>query len=218
MILTLVGQQTLAVIPQFFNLRLHLPTVASETFAIGRAWTWDYMTAEGQWYSSETYQVINNENDIVSFQMSTRYADRQQIQTHHRLVVDLKKCKESYRNPADRIPWSIKLLSWQEGQWVDSGTTSTLAFEEKFNCNPHAGRSIIQDDALFRNTGFGEIFQLRIRTRPHSSWFFLAGEQAGVQAQKDFISENVVAFTSRLRLPGEADQRSAITVVSSKKF
>mgnify|MGYP001120615272 CR=1 FL=1 len=176
-----------------------LPVVSEEDFAPGNRWTWDYFDKDEELYSSETYTVLENEDGLLLFEMSTEFPDATQDRIHHRLQVDLNKCLASYKNPADMKVWSIKLHAWNGSQWIDAGVTNTLAFEEKFNCNPNVGRSSVQWATLFRGTERGELFQLQVKTRLASSWFFHDGENAAIQAEKTFVRSHGVSFTSRLR-------------------
>ena len=169
-----------------------LPVVRSEFFTLGRSWTWDYFLVDanglpGPLYSTETYTVVHRAKGNVLLEMSTHFSGQGLWRAHHRLLVLLDRCLAAYRNPVQKQPWSFRMFyRKQDGRWAETEATSTLAFEEKFNCNPwiHDSRLYLTD---FRQGLGGRIeFMHRLWRRLDSSWFSASGESGGVMSEKYF--------------------------------
>ena len=122
--------------------------------------------------------------------MSTRLGDEVEFKLHHRLEVSLKSCLKAYENPLRLRPWRLKMYYWRQDQWnLIEGLNSTLAFEEKFNCNPYSQKLPGKEVAFVEQTtalGLRSLFQFR-PFKSHTdrtSWFFLNGPEAGLLAFK----------------------------------
>jgi hypothetical protein len=160
-----------------------LPTVSFDFFRPGRAWTWEYRRADnGSLYSTETYSVVQRAGRQVLLEMSTSFPGQGVWRAHHRLLVNVDRCLAAYRNPVVKEPWSFRMFfKDQSGRWIETEPPTTLAFEEKFNCNPHMHDSreyltVVREDAFMHK---------RWRTL-EGSWFSLEGSEAGVMAEKNF--------------------------------
>ena len=82
---------------------------------------------------------------------------------------------------------SFDMFHWTGGAWEKIETPSTLAFEEKFNCNAHVYAAGSHEYVTrFKSIDAGSVFSQERWGRLPSSWFFGAGENAGVAAEKQF--------------------------------
>lgn len=146
-----------------------LPVVNASWFTPGRSWTWDYFRTSGELYSTETYTVVQRNGDEVWLEMSTQFPGGDRYSGHHLLQVPVNRCLAAYRNRFVVQPWSFRMFYRDSsGQWTRTEPPTTLAFEEKFNCNPH-----IHDSneflTIFRDDGH-EFMHKRWRT-VEGSWF-----------------------------------------------
>src|SRR5690606_24638351 len=93
----------------------------------------------GTLHVTERYSVIASDETFIWIEMSTRYGGQGDFISHHRMRVSVKRCLEAYRNPVQRKPWSFLLYNrGPDGSWQKVGIQGkTLAFEEKFNCDPN---------------------------------------------------------------------------------
>ena len=159
-----------------------VPTVDATDFKPGKSWTWDYFREDGGLYSTETYRVLANHSGQLQIEMSTQVPGQRSFRSHHRLVVPLARCLESYRNPVHRVPWSFEMYYRNaKGRWEQTFPNTTLAFEEKFNCNGHVNDS--RDYlTVFREDAFMHKFSRVVE----GSWFSLTGPDAGVLLEKNF--------------------------------
>lgn len=153
-------------------------------FVQGASWTWDYFAANGSMYSTERYTVVAVHGTDVLLEIASDYSGHQSLVANTRVEVDVARCLAAYSNPAAKKPFSIKMFSRAaNGSWSEYEAPSTLAFEEKFNCNPHvftgAGGAYL---TVYRD-GY---FQQKLWRRLTGSWFFLAGPFAAVAGEKDF--------------------------------
>lgn len=169
-----------------------LPVISTDMFAVGQSWVWKYYEND-LLYSTEKYTVLESRPGRVLIEMTTKLRGESSFKVHHRLEANPQKCLEAYKNPADKKPWGIRLYYWQQNQWnLVEGLTNTLAFEEKFNCNPHIKNTPAQK-TFFRvlTTQFGnvELFQHQKTGHRESSWYFLDAGVPGILAFKD-LSES----------------------------
>lgn len=156
--------------------------VTSESFPPGRFWTWEYREESGRLFSEERYQVIARDGDWVWLEMATRFDSAAPFHPHHRLRVNLARCREAYRSPREVRVWSFEMFSrnGSTGGWEPHDPGSTRAFEEKFNCDGFV-RELRDRHTVFANG----MFQHRRAGRTDGSWFLLEGPHAGVMGAKE---------------------------------
>jgi hypothetical protein len=164
-----------------------LHTITSEYFTPGKSWLWKYYQ-DGVLYSTEKYTVLESAPNRVLIQMSTKLPGQTEFFVHHKLEANPQRCLRAHRNPAEYRPWMINLYYRDDGQWtLVDGLTTTAAFEEKFNCNPHRLRTA-QVKTFFQtlttDLGGQEIFQQRKGFYDESSWYFDLPDYPGVMAYK----------------------------------
>lgn len=164
-----------------------LPVISAQTFTVGSSWVWKYYE-DNILFSTEKYTVLESSPTRVLIEMSTRLRGEDSFRVHHRLEANPERCLKAYKNSADFKPWSIALYYWNNNQWnLVEGLEKTLAFEEKFNCNPHVFKTPYRE-TLFEvlPTDFGnlELFQQRKARNYESSWFFNVGGLPGIMAYK----------------------------------
>lgn len=177
-----------------------LPVVSPELFEPGREWIWDYQEASGAPYSSERYRVIARRGSVVEFELSSTYGNPPGAPIpeapHHRFTADVARCLKAHANPAAPRPWSIEIFSWDAGQarWVSGGIHHPLAFEEKFNCDPHARSTPYRDAVhLDQKQGAGA-FHARSRNGQDRSWYELDGTNAAVAVEKEFHQQGRLTY------------------------
>lgn len=160
-------------------------TVTAHDFQVGRQWRWNYYDGKGAVYSSEQYTVIQNLNGEILIEMSTHFPGQTLFKPHHRILVRVEDCLRAYRDPFEKWAWSMRMFYLDKGTWNETTPPSTLAFEEKFNCNPykHDSREFLTE---FRTSQAGELFAQRRWRRLESSWFMRYGPNAGVSFEKEF--------------------------------
>lgn len=182
-----------------------LPTVTAADFTPGRQWTWDYFDPAGKIYSTERYTVIDQRGSIVLIELSSDYDGRQELNPSHRLRVDVARCLEAYRNPFQKQPWRFEMFYLSKSAsgaatWTEIDPPNTLAFEEKFNCNP---REYLKPSAPYRTVYkdiVGEtVFMQKLWRRIVSSWYLMNGTNRAVAASKDFSTEPRENYSFRLR-------------------
>lgn len=185
-----------------------LPTVTVDDFTVGRQWTWDYFETTGteKLYSTERYTVLARRGSEVLIELSSDYNGSQNLKPSHRLRVDVDHCLRAYRNPVQKSPWRFKMYYLStttngRGVWTEVDALNTLAFEEKFNCNP---RDYQKPSAPYL-TVYGEdrgrtVFMQKLWRRIAASWFYLDGPERGVAARKDFPTGVSETYSFRLRL------------------
>lgn len=166
-----------------------VPTLDANDFTIGRSWTWDYVDASGKIHSTERYEVVSRENDRVLIEMSSSYDGGTTLTVHHRIDVKVNDCLLAYRNPAQKKAWSFKMYSLTNGHWVPFDPGKTLAFEEKFNCNPHVMTAPHQPYlTVFSTIDEEKVFQQKLWRKLNSSWFSETGTNRAIAFKKDFDS------------------------------
>lgn len=177
-----------------------LPTVTASSFRIGQEWIWDYSEASGAPYSSERYRVIAIRGNIVEFEMASTYGNAAgepiPETPHHRLIADLARCLKAHANPASPQPWSIELLYWDQKQakWISGGIQHPLAFEEKFNCDPHARSTPYRDPVQLDQKQRVDAFHSRSRNGQDRSWYELDGTNAAVAVEKEFHQQGRLTY------------------------
>lgn len=177
-----------------------LPVIQAGDFTVGRAWTWDYsQTDTGERTSSETYTVIERTGSKVLIEMSSMLADETQYRAHHRLLVDVDRCLAAYPSASLRRPWSFRMYYFSEGLWQEMVPPTTLAFEEKFNCNPWVMDSST-NLTVFRDGPRGREFMHMPNRRIEASWFSEAGSDPAVLSEKPFTRRpGFPSYVSRRR-------------------
>lgn len=177
-----------------------VPVVSAQTFSVGKSWTWDYFELTGAMYSTERYTVLSVQGSVVWIEMASDYRGGQNLNSHHRIRVDIEKCLAAYKNPAQKKPWSIQMYYLVNGSWEKFDQNKTLAFEEKFNCNPHVftHRSAAYL-TIFETVDGVPAFQQKRFGQIESSWFGMSGSLAGIGVQKKFISDPGLNYVMKLR-------------------
>lgn len=164
-----------------------LQTITPDFFVPGQTWHWKYFM-DGALYSTEKYTILEASPTRVLIQMSTKLPGQEQFVIHHLQEVNPQRCLRAHQNPADYRPWSINLYYKNNGHWeLVDGLTTTAAFEEKFNCNPHRVRNNRIETFLdVRDTDLGpqEVFQQRKNRQDDSSWYFNIPDYPGIMAFK----------------------------------
>lgn len=184
-----------------------LPVIRTEDFWIGREWTWDYVNVDGKAYATEQYTVIEREGSQVTFELASTYSLTPfyslTVPPHHRLRVDIDRCLRAHRNAADPQTWSIELLFWEakSESWVSAGISSPLAFEEKFNCNPHPQATTWQWGTEYDVKQAVPAFHHLRKTGTQTSWFEISGEDAAVAIEKEFHHRGQLTYRFIRRRP-----------------
>jgi hypothetical protein len=183
-----------------FGSETFLPVVSPSDFSVGTAWTWDYVDQTGAPWSTERYTVISQNGSTVLLEISSDYGAGHSLKPNTRLEVDVAKCLNAYSNPAQKKPWSFKMYSLSGASWTEYSAPSTLAFEEKFNCNP---REYLKASApyltVYSEIGGLRVFQQKLWRKILSSWFALDGPSAGVAISKDFSADPRMTYRFHLR-------------------
>lgn len=177
-----------------------LPTVQVSDFTVGRSWTWDYTQADGHLYSTERYTVVGVEGSVVLLEIASDYGGGQNLRPNTRVQADVAKCLAAYSNPHQKKPWSITMFSLSAGRWTEFEAPSTLAFEEKFNCNPREYLQMSDPYLTVYSVVDGvRVFQQKLWRRLTSSWFAAEGPERAVAVQKEFTSDPSMTYTFKLR-------------------
>lgn len=179
-----------------------VPTVDARTFEPGRSWTWEYREAT-EFYSTERYTVVSNTGDQVVIEMSSRLKENEAFRPHHRISVSLSQCLSAYANPVEKKPWALKMFNLDhKGQWQEFDPGTTLAFEEKFNCNPHVYQNYgAPYRTVFKSTPVGPLFEHKRWGRLDGSRYFLDGASAGIAAEKRFAKPKGASYEFRFVPP-----------------
>merc|ERR1719491_621805 len=178
--------------------------ILRDRFHVGDYYVWLYRDASNQPTSWEKYTITDvRENGIVVIDMSTKFSDKDEFVTHHRMKVNLADnlkavdCKDSWRlygfeyrdSDDDGEDDVIETANWKQ-----FGTGENVqAFEEKFDVfnmlQHHQGEAIIEKkNRMVKLNGAG----LRlIRTNRHGytqAWYapHEHGELSGVALLKNF--------------------------------
>ncbi len=184
----------------FARAEVALPTVQLADFAVGTSWTWDYQESSGKLYSTERYTVIEVRGSEVLLEIASDYGGGQNLKPNTRVRADIAKCLAAYSNPYQKKPWSITMYSLAAKGWTEFDAPSTLAFEEKFNCNPREYlKPSDQYLTVYRDIGGIRVFQQKLWRRLTSSWFSLEGPSRAVAVEKSFNSDPSTSYTFRLR-------------------
>lgn len=164
-------------------------TISIGDFTSGRSWVWEYRTERGDLYSTEKYSVVSVNGNQVVLEMSTTFFNEGHFQSHHRLVVPLDRCLAAYANPSEVKVWSFKMFFREGEHWREVVPPSTLAFEEKFNCNPYRHDSL-EFKTEFKSSPVGELFTHKRWRTLEGTWFMNEGELRGVAFAKKFTHGN----------------------------
>ncbi len=183
---------------------VRLPTVAASDFASGRSWTWDYLDQTGVIYSTERYQVLSVNGAVVLIEMSSSMSGSSSLQPHARIQVDVSRCLAAYKNPDFIQPWTIDMFYQDEnGAWVSYQPPNTLAFEEKFNCNPNVTLtgSGSPTTTVFQTVSSETAFQERESGTDGSNdtWFTQSGPNAAIALLKNFTSDPHMTYVMKRR-------------------
>ena len=177
-----------------------LPVISASDFSVGSSWTWDYTVQNGAPWSTERYTVISKNMSTVLLEISSDYGGSQNLKPNTRLEVDVTKCLNAYANPVQKKPWSFKMYSLTGATWTEFTPPSTLAFEEKFNCNPReylaTGAPYLTVYSAIDGT---RVFQQMLWRKLASTWFALQGPEAGVAFSKDFTADPQMTYRFHLR-------------------
>ena len=184
----------------FARAEVSLPTVAVSDFTVGRSWTWDYTQGDGTPWSTERYTVVAATGSVVMLEISSDYGGGQNLKPNTRLQVEVTKCLSAYSNSAQKKPWSFKMFSLSAKGWSEFEAPSTLAFEEKFNCNPREYlKPSDQYLTVYSAIDGTRVFQQKLWRKLTSSWFAAEGPQRGVAVQKEFTSDPTETYVFRFR-------------------
>lgn len=165
---------------------MSVPVVEARLFEPARFWEWTY-TENQQFYSIERYSVVRREGSTILLEMSSRLAGEAVYRVHHRLEVDLERCLAAYRNPVAPRGWSYQMYYVHEGKWIKFDPGSTLAFEEKFNCNPHVYQSYGAPFKTFLYPHGNEfLFEHKRWGKLEATRFYGSGANAGLAYSKNF--------------------------------
>lgn len=177
-----------------------VPTIEASDFAVGRSWTWDYVDQKGAIYSTERYEVLARQGEQVVIEMSSSYGGGGTLTPHHRMDVNVGTCLRAYSNPVRKKPWSFKMYALEAGRWVPFDPGKTLAFEEKFNCNPHVTGGVgAQYETVFTTIDDQPVFQHKLWRKLTSSWFSLTGPDRAVAVRKEFSSDPSAPYVFKRR-------------------
>lgn len=177
-----------------------LPVVSAQSFQLGQEWIWDYADAAGAPYSSERYRVVSIRGNLVEFEMSSTYGQPAgepiPENPHHRLIADVARCLKAHANPVSPQAWSIELLYWDQKQakWISGGIQHPLAFEEKFNCDPHARNTPYRDPVQLDQRQGVNTFHAKSRNGQDRSWYELDGTNAAVAVEKEFHQQGRLTY------------------------
>ena len=177
-----------------------VPVIQVSDFQVGRHWIWDYVQPSGQIYSTERYEVLSVNGSTVLIEMSSDYGGGQNFKAHTRIEVNVDQCIAAYRNRAAKTPWSFTMYSIVDGAWSPYDAPKTLAFEEKFNCNPHV-QTDVWDDYLtaFSVIDNEPVFEQKLWRRIDLSWYSLSGPNTAVAFQKAFTADPSQPYTMKRR-------------------
>lgn len=178
-----------------------VPVIGIADFSPGRSWTWDYsQTDTGERTSSETYTVTQVAGSNVTIEMSTMFPGESEFHVHHRLIVPLDRCLSAYQNPGVVRSWSFRMFYRDEnGNWSETVPPTTLAFEEKFNCDPWVSDTMSLL-TVFRDGVNGREFMHKPSRRLEASWFSETGSDVAVLIEKPFTRRpGFPSYVSRRR-------------------
>lgn len=177
-----------------------VPVVQASDFNVGRSWTWDYFDGQGAIYSTERYEVLVRNGDLVLIEMSSSYDGGATLVAHHRIEAKIGDCLRAYVNPAQKKPWKFKMFSLEQGRWVPFDPGKTLAFEEKFNCNPNVTGGVGANyETVFATIDGEDVFQQKLWRKLESSWFSMSGSDRAIAFRKTFASDPTSTYVFKRR-------------------
>jgi hypothetical protein len=164
-----------------------LPVVTDAQLNVGASWTWQYFE-DDRLYSTERYTVIMRDTGgYVWLELSSVFPGQNEFHATHRLRVKVESCLKAHAATVGLQPWSFDMLTWTGATWEKIEAPSTLAFEEKFNCNPHVYAPGTFDFVTrFKTDENGALFSQERWGRLNSSWFLATGPSAGIAVEKQF--------------------------------
>ena len=174
--------------------------VSDSTFKEGNYWVWQYQHEDGNITSWEKYQVIENNNGILTVEMASKFPGENTFSSHHRIVASLQKCLNAFDNPFSFPNWRLEGFYFKDGEnWVKGGRGRNVqAFEEKFNCMSIIDEREIQyiyETQQYNSPVIGstEVFRNKRRfprSGQYPSWYFNTNNELdGIAARKVFNPE-----------------------------
>lgn len=188
-----------------------LPLVSLEQLKPGSSFTWSYfdLAKNGAPYSTEHYEVVAQEKNLITIVMSTRLDHRAEksFRPTHLFVVDYRKCLAAHKDSRIKQNFLIDLHPAKaDGTFErDSIPTSGLAFEEKFNCHPQermgrpeAYKTVFEKAETIR--GERNLFQQKRMFGDQIIGFYFLDDSllSGILARKDFNPNFLNHFEMKL--------------------
>ena len=205
---------TLSVLPSHAEKSAHLPVATELLLSVGRAWTWTYYTHADtrQFYSQERYEVIAADSSRIGFEISSRYDAAGAWGAHTRFQVDLRGCWNAFRNPRQKVAFTVNLYPLDHGSWAKEpiSTPSTI-FEDKYNCNPWVYRDAMGlYETRYDVVGFQTLFQQwpRAPRAPVRSYYYLDHPTLAGVAYKRTLNDGSV-YMYEMVLTETSDVRAA---------
>jgi hypothetical protein len=204
----------LGLLTSFSSFADTLPVISPEQLQIGNFWVWTYYT-EGDFsrpYSAERYEVIGQRGTQILFEIRSRYDDHSDFKAHTRFRVDLAKCLRAFKNPEIKTNFMIDLYPQTDGQWAKIPIqTPSIAFEEKFNCNPifHTQRGSLYEtrfESAQSSQGAERLFQQwpkSSRSQLRAFYFLNHPELKAIAYRKDFNPGTPHFYEMRLTASGK---------------
>ena len=168
-----------------------LPIISLSDFTPGRVWTWNYSQGP-DFFSSERYTVMSRDSEFVWIEMSTRLAGETTYRAHHRIHVSVKSCLNAFSQASGRKAWSYEMYYLNNGKWELYDPSSTLAFEEKFNCNPYLFVDRFQPFLTFfyeRANGV-RLFEQKPWGKLNASRYLMSGPESAIASEKVFAKRD----------------------------
>lgn len=169
-------------------------TVNRAQFKEGNYWRWLYSEWDKeshQWkpYYIEKYTVTDENEDLITIEMSSSPASSMEGPPHHKFILDFNKCRRAAKNPRFKN-FTVELYTRSLGQnWeLVSRSHKNLIFTEKFNCEtPFPHQKVVYQDQTYRNKVY-RTFQVNTQPPRKRSWYFLnlPEDLKGVAFSKEF--------------------------------
>ena len=178
-----------------------VPVINLEQLHEGASWTWDYLTDGTEIYSSERYTIIEVNGATVTIEMATQLPGEPGYTAHTRLLVPVDRCLKAYANKVDPEPWSFRMFIRNKDKWDETPAVSTLAFEEKFNCNGHIYTKSNEFETVFHDSEFGPVFEHKKWRKLPGSWYRMNGDHAAIAVEKRFEKPQGHFYLMKLKTP-----------------
>jgi len=198
---------TLALLLSLFtHVAWALPLVSAEQFYVGATWVWNYYKDgdHQQLHSLEKYTVTAVQGDRITFDITTQQASSAQFTPSARFHVKLSDCLRSFRGGRHHF-FTVELQGYANGQWSEGYQMKSLAFEEKFNCNPIEYprlHPVFRTNYQDVETPWGEarVFQQKsVMPSQVLSYYFLdQGHLTGVAFKKEFNRDSAYSYGMEL--------------------